>query len=147
MAGTLDIILSLPSFVWSLWFGLALFFSGNQKGEALAPLFLIGAAFWIPTLAGGICALCRRLWWLALFGSVLPPVLSLFTFTRGVRPIWALWVPYVNIPLIVSLNRLFDFLGYAIVLVAIILIALSQKEFGRQQRVPDESNKELSRPE
>ena len=125
VAGILDLIIAIPAFVGYLCIGIVGLLENNLG--AVAGFFLAAPA--IAPLIGGICALRRRIWWLALAGSVLPLILR--SLIGGVWwtgwPIRSLYY-YTNY---LYLGNILNFLVLALVIMPIILIALSKKEFGR----------------
>lgn len=132
-AAVLEILASVPYFIGSVAFFIVPTFLPQKYGgtQIWGPTgFVVWFPFAVPLLAGGICAIVRRAWAMALIGAIWPLVWTVLVSPWGYTGIG-------TVPLIKSLSpdirETVVVLVYLFMVVAGILLLLSRKEFkGRQ---------------
>ncbi|OGO35893.1 MAG: hypothetical protein A2147_07190 [Chloroflexi bacterium RBG_16_57_8] len=129
-AAVLQLLASIPYLVISF----QLFFSPRLLPENVggtqvwAPIgFIVWLPFALPVLLGGISALIRRAWGMALIGALLPLALTfLLAPWQGTRIGMALFF-FTSLPRPVC--QAIEFLGYLFMVSAAVLIVWSRGEF------------------
>ena len=148
LAGMLEILASAPYFVASVMFylfptkvqvGFITYGSGETTPVIIQVWAPAGLVVWlpfaVPLVVGGICSLFRKGWDLALLGPIVPLALTAISLAWGHLGLTAFgslfvfgWVPAMAVRWAIVAAF------FAIMLAAVILVALSRKQFPRRRK-------------